>query len=120
MEGVGRGWKGLEEVGSGVSLGREKVLSPACDLNDFLHPQGHEAVDEKSSPFPGPYLVSCFGVLPAREYFAKRADVSIHANGAENVREPTEKPPFALGFPNARSTPVDAPFLWWAPLGFVR
>ena len=34
-----------------VSLGREKILSPACDLNDFLHPQGHEAVDDKSAPF---------------------------------------------------------------------
>ena len=43
-----------------VSLGVEEFLSPVYDLNEFLHPQGHEAIREKSSPFRRPMSpVSC-------------------------------------------------------------
>ena len=39
-----------------VSLGVEEFLSPVYDLNEFLHPQGHEAIRDKKFSLQASYV----------------------------------------------------------------
>ena len=69
-----------------VSLGREEILSPVYDLNDLLHPQGHEAVDEKSAPFRRPIWWDSGSAAPSEHLCAALRAFAREAAGFAPLR----------------------------------